>query len=200
VLALACAGSFLLRGPLLRAAGSALLAEDSISRADVIVVAIDSGAAGVLEASDLFHNGISSRVAIFVEEPDAVDKEFIRRGFHYEDQSQVWVRMLETLGVTQVERIPMAASGTESEGRLLPEWCMNRRYQSVIVVTAADHSRRVRRVLTRAVQGRGITVIVRRARFSSFNPDVWWQTRDGLRVGIVEWEKLLLDFLRHPSF
>lgn len=196
---LASCGLFLFRGPLLRAAGSALVAEDPLSSADVIVITIDAGAAGVLEASDLVHSGIASRVAVFVDEPDAVDREFIRRGFHYEDQSEVWRRMLESLGVTDIQRISRPASGTEAESRLLPEWCLQQRYDSVVVVTTPDHSRRARRVLKRAIRGYAIKVMVRPARFSSFNPDAWWQSRDGLRVGIVECEKLLLDFLRHPT-
>ena len=198
LLGLAFWGLVLSRGPLLRAAGAGLVAEDHLSHADVIVITIDAGAAGVLEASDLVHSGIASRVAIFVDEPDAVDREFMRRGFHYEDQSEVWRRMLESLGVTNIQRISRPASGTEAEGRLLPDWCLQQHYDSVVVVTTSDHSRRVRRVLKRAMDGRAIKVMVRPARFSSFDSNRWWQSREGLRVGIVEWQKLLLDFVRHP--
>jgi hypothetical protein len=39
---------------------------------------------------------------------------------------------------------------------------------------------------------------VRPARHSSFNADHWWTTREGIRSGIVEFEKLLLDLVLHP--
>ncbi len=33
---------------------------------------------------------------------------------------------------------------------------------------------------------------------SGFAPDKWWKSRGGIRTEIVEGEKLLLDFIRHP--
>jgi len=52
--------------------------------------------------------------------------------------------------------------------------------------------------LERNLGQHGIQVAVRWARFSQFDPDHWWQDRNGQRVEIVESQKLLLDFLRHP--
>ena len=68
----------------------------------------------------------------------------------------------------------------------------------LIVVTNADHSRRLRRVLRRSMRGLQTKVIVRASRYSAFDPDRWWTTRAGARTGIVEIEKLLLDVVRHP--
>jgi hypothetical protein len=174
------------------------VAGDSVEGADVIVLTIDAGAAGVLEAADLVHEGISDRVAVFADQPDAVDEEYIRRGFRYEDKSAVWLRMLTNMGVKNLERIPVSVSGTEAEGQLLPEWCTERHLRTVIVVTTPDHSRRVRRVLRRGMKGRTTRVMVRPARVSSFRPDTWWHTRECARIGLVELEKLMLDVLRYP--
>jgi hypothetical protein len=52
------------RVPLLRAAGWALVASDPVAPADVIVLSLDSGGAGALEAADLVQSGISKRVAV----------------------------------------------------------------------------------------------------------------------------------------
>ena len=191
-------GMAVCRGPILRTMGATLVAQDPLSPADVIVVAIDAGAAGILETADLVHAGIAKRVAVFAQAPDAVDTEFVRRGFKYEDKAVMWRRMLATLGVTNVEQIPVPANSTEAEGLLLPGWCEEHHLHSIIVVTTPDHSRRVRRVLGRAMKGRATRVIVRPARVSSFDPKNWWRSRGGLRTGIVELEKLLLDIVRHP--
>jgi hypothetical protein len=51
--------------------------------ADVIVVAIDVDGAGTLEAADLVHRRLASRVAVFNDPPSAVDREFLRRGLPY---------------------------------------------------------------------------------------------------------------------
>ena len=61
-----------------------------------------------------------------------------------------------------------------------------------------EYSRRTRRVLNRALGSEGIQVRVRLARYSAFDPDHWWQTRNGQRVAAVEMQKLLLDLTRHP--
>src|SRR5579872_1292423 len=64
---------------LLRSAGWALVdREPRIDSADVIVVAIDAGGAGTLEAADLVHRGVAERVAVFHDPPTAADQEFLR--------------------------------------------------------------------------------------------------------------------------
>jgi hypothetical protein len=198
LVAAAASGIVALRAPILRSAGSMLVVSDPLSPADIIVITIDGGAAALLEAADLVHDHMANRVALFVDPPDAMNGEFMRRGIPYEDRAAQSRRLLASLGVEHVEQIVLPSSGTEAEGRLLPVWCDERRFRSVLVVTAPDHSRRIRRVLRRAMDGRGMRVVVRPARHSPFDADRWWQTRGGMRTGIVELEKLALDFVRHP--
>jgi hypothetical protein len=83
--------------------------------ADVIVIAVDADGAGVLEAADLVHSGIATRVAVFADPPDPIDREFIRRGIPYKDAAARSARQLQLLGVTAIEQIPRV-SGTEAEG------------------------------------------------------------------------------------
>jgi hypothetical protein len=186
------------RVPILGGLGWLLVAEDPVTPADAIVLTVDVGAAGVLEASDLVHAGIASRVVVFADAPTAVDVEFMRRGYKVDTKAAIWLRMLAALGVGQTDQIPLSVTGTQAETELLPDWCDRHSVKSLIVVSAPDHARRVRRTLHRSMNGRSVRVMVRPARVSTFEPDRWWQTRDGLRVGLVELEKLLLDFVRHP--
>jgi hypothetical protein len=197
-LTLPAAGAASLRKPLLRAAGGALVAQDPLAAADAVVVSADSGPAGVLEAADLFHAGVAPRVAVFADPPDPVDREFLRRGIPYEDVAARSLRQLRSLGVPAVEVIPRAVAGSEDEGRVLPEWCRERGLRSVVVVSTADHSRRLRRVLRRSMAGLDTRVTVRPTRYSQFDPDHWWHTRDGVRIQVIELQKLLLDIVRHP--
>ena len=186
-----------IRDPGLRALGWALVADEPIGPADVIVVSADSDGAGVLEAVDLVQSGIASRVAVFADPPDSIDREFVRRGVPYEDRAARSTRQLRSLGVTAIEEIPMAG-GTEAEGRALPGWCDQHGFRSVVVVSSRDHSRRLRRLLDRVMHGRPTRVMVGSARHSRFDPDRWWKTRDGVRTEIIELQKLLLDVVRHP--
>jgi hypothetical protein len=181
----------------LRAAGWALVVDEPVAPADIIVVAVDADGAGVLEAADLVHSGIATRVAVFADPPDSVDREFIRRGVPYEDAAARSVRQLRSLGVTGIEQIP-SVTGTEDQAQVLLAWCDQHRFRSLVVVSNRDHSRRVRRVLHRSLKGHQTRVTVRVARHSAFDPDRWWETRDGIRTELTEFQKLLLDVTRHP--
>jgi hypothetical protein len=187
-----------LREPVLRAAGWALVVNnESAAPADIIVLTIDSDGAGALEAADLVQSGVSKRVAVFQDPPSGEDYEFIRRGLPYEDAGARQIRQLKMLGVTDVLQIARV-NGTESEGQMLPQWSDHQHLRSIVVVAGKDHSRRLRRVLDRDMKGHPTQVTVRAARYSNFDPDRWWETRGGVRAEVVELQKLLLDFMRHP--
>src|SRR5215467_916717 len=61
-----------LRHSLLRRAGWALVANDAISPADIIVLAVDTHGSGTLEAADLVHRGVATKVAVFANATDAI--------------------------------------------------------------------------------------------------------------------------------
>jgi hypothetical protein len=186
------------RVSVLRAAGWALVVNEPIAPADIIVVSLASGGAGALEAADLVQGGIATRVAVFADPPRGDDHEFIRRGLAYEDASARQIRQLRWLGVTDVMQIPGTEAGTEGEGQMLPPWCAQHHFRSIVFVAARDHSRRWRRVLNRVMKGHPTRVMVQPARYSSFEPDRWWETRDGVRTEIVELQKLVLEVVLHP--
>jgi hypothetical protein len=51
------------------------------------------------------------------------------------------------------------------------------------------------------MKGHATRVTVQPARYSSFDPDRWWETRVGIRTEIFELQKLLLEALEavlHP--
>ena len=187
-----------IREPVLRAAGWALVVNEPVAPSEIIIVSIDSGGAGALEAADLVQNGIATRVAVFSDPPSGEDHEFVRRGLPYEDAGARQIRQLRWLGVTDVLQIPRTEAGTEGEGLVLPPWCDQHELRSIVFVVSRDHSRRIRRVLNRIMKGHRTRVMVQPARYSSFDPDRWWQTRSGIRIETVELQKLALDFILHP--
>jgi hypothetical protein len=197
LLGAAAGGISAIRRPILRAAGWALVVNERVEAADVVVLAYNADFAGMLEAADLVHSGVATRVAVFADPPDAVGLEFIRRGIAYEDAARS-VRQLKALGVDTIEQIPRNARGTEDIGRVLPGWCDQQGLRSVVVVSTSDHSRRLRRVLHRSMKGHQTRVTVRCARYSVFDPDRWWESHDGIRTEVGELEKLLFDIVRHP--
>jgi len=183
---------------ILRAAGWMLTAEDPLRPAEAIVIAVDAGDAGVLEAADLVRDGFSRNVVLFGDLPEEAEREFGRRGIPYDNQVTRQTQELRALGVEHIEQIPRTVDGTEDEGRILPAWSEEHKLRSVIVVSSTDHTRRLRRVMRRGMRGRQTVVIVRPSRYSDFDPDRWWLKRGGIRTQIVELEKLLFDVVRHP--
>ena len=186
------------RHTLLQAAGRALVANDAKRPVDVIVIAVDNYSAGVLEAVDLVHEGVSTRVAVFEDPVSFTDREFAKRGVPYYDAAALSVQQLHALGIGSVEVIPRSVAGSRDEAALLPNWCVEKGYHSFMLVTSADHSRRVRRMLQRTMRGSGIDAAVRASRYSGFDPDDWWHSRRGIRTELVESEKLLLELVTHP--
>jgi len=187
-----------LREPVLRAAGWALVVNNQpAAPADTIVLTIDSGGAGALEAADLLQSGVSRRVAVFEDPPSKDASEFIRRGLPYEPGEARLIRQLRMLGVTNIVQISRV-DGTGDEGQVLPQWTDAQHLRSIVVVALKDHSRRLRRVLDRTMKGHPTHVIVQAARYSDFDPDRWWETHAGVRTELVELLKLLVDVVLHP--
>jgi hypothetical protein len=50
----------------------------------------------------------------------------------------------------------------------------------------------------RRSMGHPTRVMVQPARYSIFDRDRWWETRDGVRTEIVELQKLVLEIVLHP--
>jgi hypothetical protein len=190
--------AYIFREPILTAAGRLLVVANPVTSADVIVVAVDDRKAGILDGADLFHHGVAPQVAVFAIPREKADNEYIRRGVPYFDVNAWYIKQLKALEVTHVMLIPREVSGTEDESNVLPGWLEQHRFRSVVLVTSPDHSRRASRVFHRALKGHSVTLIVRPSRYSRFDPENWWQTRENLKKGIIELQKLVIDFVLHP--
>ena len=181
------------REQVLRATGWTLVISEPVAPADIIVNSLDSGGAGALQAADLVQNGIA-RVAVFADPPSGEDLEFIRRGLPYDGASARQIRQLNSLGVTDIVQIPKAEAGTEGEGQILPRWCHQHEFRSIVFVVARDHSPRIRRVVDRVIKGHATRVTVQPARYSSFDPDRWWETRSGRQRSLSSRSSCLIWF------
>lgn len=118
------------------------------------------------------------------------------RAFPYEDAGARQIRQLRSLGITNIVQIA-TIDGTESEGHALSAWCKEQRFDAIVFVVTSDHSRRAQRVLSRIMKNTSIRIVVQPARYSSFDPERWWETRGGIRTAIIEMQKLILDLVLH---
>ena len=180
-----------------RSIGGVLVATDVLEVADVIVVPGWTHESGALEAADLYKRGIASRVAVLAPAPESSRQELIRRGVVAIGDPWV-VSLMRRLGVHTIEVIPGYSTGTDADGKLIASWLEQNHVRSAVVVATSEHSRRLRRIMHRALEDKAVSVLVVSARFSTYEPDRWWKTRAGVRTTVIELEKLLLDVLTHP--
>jgi hypothetical protein len=182
----------------LRTLGRALVVDEPVGPVDAIVLPQWAGGAGAIDTADLVHRGIAPRVAVLSEPPKPSDLELGRRGIPFPDETADLIQLLRSLGVAEIERIPTPVAGTEDEASVISSWCEQHGLRSIVLVSSPDHSRRVRRVVRRSLSGHTMAIAIRSARYSSFDPDHWWETRENVRTAIIELQKLFLDIVRHP--
>ena len=197
VAALVIGAGAALTPPLVRGLGSVLIATDALEAADVIVVPGWTHESGALEAADLYQRGIAPRVAVLPPQPEASRRELIRRGVVVMGDTWV-VSLIRRLGVKNVELIPGYSTGTDADGQLIAGWLEQNHLGSAVVVGTSEHTRRLRRIMHRALEDKPVSVLVVSARYSTYEPDRWWTTRGGVRTTVTELQKLLLDVVTHP--
>ncbi|HZR23383.1 MAG TPA: hypothetical protein VFA59_07345 [Vicinamibacterales bacterium] len=183
------------RVAILRAAAATLIVKDPIQPADVGVMA-EFGEGNELEVSDLYHEKMFSRVVLLEPSPTAVDREYLKRGVYRDDIVRTTLRQL---GVPEAAMTTVDAGegGTTESTHALAAW-MRLHPSRAIVVVIPSHTRRFRRALMRVWPEQVTPPALTYPRHNEFRASDWWLSRRTLREGVVELQKLALDYLQHP--
>lgn len=187
---------FASRHAVLRTLGSLLVVEDPLQPTEVAIVTSDAGWAGLIEAADLYREQHVVRIALPLVESGRVGRELRRRGVEITSTIQI----LEQLGVpaTAVTNIGAGEGGTTDFTQAVATWCATNGVKRLLVISAATHSRRIRRTLHRAFGNMPPQIVMRIPRHEAFDAADWWLNRTTLRSGIFEIQKLLYDLVQHP--
>jgi hypothetical protein len=184
------------RRSVLGGVGRYLAESDAPGEADLLAVDGESTFAGAIKTSDLYRAHPSPAVAVFVLRKNAIDNALRERRVVLPDIGDV----LEQLGVPRhaIARFPVDDVGTTETTGALTGWSRANPTGRVVVVVGPSHGRRYRRALRRLwPQGHPEPRVVV-TQYALFRADDWWQSRTTVREGLVEIEKLGLDYLRHP--
>jgi uncharacterized SAM-binding protein YcdF (DUF218 family) len=172
---------------ILTAAGEWLLAEDKLVKSDAAVVI--SGEDG---------DGMRTRAAVKLYKQHWVERVVLsgaRGSFgHYETDFMGPLAL--SLGVPQKDLLIIAHRGRstfEEANAVLPD-LQRAGIHSIILVTSNYHTRRARRYFRRVFQDR-ISVVVHGADAAWFQPDSWWQSREGLKFFFFEFTKSWTSYL-----
>jgi uncharacterized SAM-binding protein YcdF (DUF218 family) len=177
---------------LLRGAGSWLVVQDPLDKADAIVVLGGTFYERPLEAVELINEGWAPALVLMREIADWGEVELMRRGVAYTRPIDLQVDTLRRLGVApgRIHVLEPSNSTAEEASRVL-ELAVAQRYSRVIVVTSKQHTRRARLVMGRRLGPAGIDVRVRYSRYDRTDTARWWRQRSSLRFTLFEMQRLL---------
>jgi uncharacterized SAM-binding protein YcdF (DUF218 family) len=197
-LVLAAAAPLLWR-PALRGLGAALIAEDDLAPADVVVVSSSSVAVDAFEAAALYRGGYAPRVLVPGTAVDPYLQDVRSLGIPYLSSSELARAVLERSGVpaAAIEIGSEAIDGTETEAAAIAAYVARQQPRRLLVVTARSHTARTRWLLRRRLPAETV-VMVRGAGEDSYAADTWWQSRFAARETLMEsvrWINTLLGDL-----
>jgi hypothetical protein len=193
-IAIALAAFPVTRRAALQRAGAVLVAGDAPGPADLLAIDVDSGPAGLLMLGDLHRAQPAATVAILDPAPTRVETELIRRGVVPPDPVEDVLLQLGVPGGAMI-RIPAGEGGTTDVTRALSEWARRHPGKRVLVVVGPSHGRRFRRALRRSWPEGHPAALVVTTSYALFRPEDWWRSRPTLREGLIELEKLAVDYL-----
>jgi uncharacterized SAM-binding protein YcdF (DUF218 family) len=166
------------RHPLMRLAGNWWVVSDRLDHAEAIVVLGDDNFSGdrAERAAELFKAGWAPQVVASgrMLRPYASAADFIARD-------------LEGRGVPTTAVVPFAhhADSTLTEVRALRDLAVQHHWHSLLVVTSNYHTRRAIYIFRR-VFPEDVAVLIEPARDSDYDPDLWWESRIGVKLFFTE--------------
>jgi uncharacterized SAM-binding protein YcdF (DUF218 family) len=185
-----------IRHAALQRIGSVLADADPPAAADLLTMDVESGLAGALKVADLYHQQPAA-VGLMLTRSTAIDEVLRQRGVTV---PHVVRDALVQLGVPGrvIAEIPAGEGGTTETTAALADWARAHPAKRVLVVVGPSHGRRYRRALRRAWPAREPAPRVVVTPYALFRSADWWQSRTTVREGLVELEKLVLDYVQHP--
>jgi uncharacterized SAM-binding protein YcdF (DUF218 family) len=189
VLVILCAGAWIEREALLRAAADLWIVSDPITPADAVVVLGGGIDLRPFVAADLYTKGLVKKVLLSkVKEPPSVEIGAVTADI--EDERNILLK----LGVpdSAIETFGNANKNTREEATALKSWAERNAASVLIIPTEIFPARRVSWMFHRTFAGTGVRIAV-----PSFDPPRlytradWWKTEDGL----ISFQNEILKYL-----
>jgi uncharacterized SAM-binding protein YcdF (DUF218 family) len=169
---------YLARQPILRFAGDFWIVDETPQVSDVIVILSDDnyGADRAARAAQLFKSGMAPRVL--------ASGRLLRP---YAGIAELMERDLKALGVPANAIVPVThrATNTREEAIADAQAIAAHGWKKVLLVTSNYHTRRANYIFERALPA-GTELRVVSAPDSEYDPNNWWQTRNGLKRFLYE--------------
>lgn len=184
---------YLVRHPILRFAGRFWVVDDGPAYSDAIIMLSDDNYNGdrAARAAELFKAGWAPRVV--------ASGRFLRP---YASIAELEEHDLKSDGVPQdaIIRFEHHAANTKEEAEALRQLILQRGWKRILLVTSNYHTRRARYICARTFPA-GTVLRVVSARDSEYDPDHWWETRQGIVIFTHELAGMLVTLweMRHQD-
>jgi uncharacterized SAM-binding protein YcdF (DUF218 family) len=183
----------------LPALGSFLISQDEPQHSDIIVVLMGSGPDRMLGAVDLYKQGYADGIVMVRNMVRGYDLA-VNQGVKIPHDSDLAREVAVQLGVPteKVTILPGDALSTQEEAIRVREYLKGEKeIDSLIVVTSEYHSGRAKKIFVKAMSplDREVRVISCPTQYDDFNAEVWWQSREDLKRGALEYLKLFSFYL-----
>jgi len=180
--------------------GSFLVEEDEPQRSDIIVVLMGSGPDRMLGAVDLYQAGYADEIVMVRNMVRGYDL-VVSQGVKIPHDSDIAREVAVQLGVPaeKVNILPGDALSTQDEAIQVREYLKSQKeIDSLIIVTSKYHSGRAKKIFVKAMSAmdREVRVISCPTQYDDFKAEGWWQSREDLKRGVMEYTKLLHFYLR----
>lgn len=143
-----------------------------------------------MHAADLYRAGHAPRVVLSEAVRERIWSQLEDLGISLPSVPEIHRRVLLAKGVPsdRIEPLGRPALSTADEALAIAER-FGKAGTSLIVVTSPSHVMRARLIIERALEGRGVKLMVCATAYESF-PDDWWRSQDAAREVLLEWAKI----------
>ena len=180
-------------------AGSRLVVADEVESADLIMILLGPIPDRTLQAADLYHQGVSSKI-VFCNDYQPGARQLREYQIELDNIADIAKNTLVKLGV-QAEHILILdhyTSSTQDEALRLREYLLeNPDIKSVILVTSSYHSRRTFKIFSKAINRAGLDtdLYISKNPYTEFSGENWWKDRSSATMVIFEYLKLANFYL-----
>lgn len=179
----------------MRNAGTWLVKNDQLYKADAMVMLMGSIPDRLLQTVDLYQQHHASKL-IIVQESMGPYQQLEARGASIISTTQQCRNAAVTLGIPadSIILLPGDARSTQQEATIIREYLkMHSGIDTITLVTSADHTRRASMIFEKAFSSRGMKVIVQScpSKYTGYTGKGWWKNKEGIQTVMFEYVKLI---------
>ena len=178
-----------------RYAGTYLIKRDPPHKSDAMVLLMGSIPDRVLQAADVYRQGLANKL-IIVQESMASYRKLQERGVHFQNTTQQCFEAAVELGIPadSIIILPGDARSTQQEATIVREYIrLHPEISSITLVTSPDHTRRASMIFGKAFrkQNMPVTVQCSPSKYNGYTGIGWWKNKEGIQAVMMEYLKII---------